>query len=167
VLDPIFVAVTLAGYGGLVWIALAPPLAYWAKVPILRTTMITAGCVWTSDLLATALKTAVDRPRPFEVIAEPDPLITGTVASSFPSGHAATSAAGAVILSVLVGRGVWRWLAPLALLIGFSRVYVGVHYPADVLAGALLGAAVALGFLRLLRLTSTDPRRSAAARPPG
>ena len=166
-LDPIFVAVTLAGYGGLVWIALAPPLAYWAKVPILRTTMITAGCVWTSDLLATALKTAVDRPRPFEAIAEPDPLITGTVASSFPSGHAATSAAGAVILSVLVGRGVWRWLAPLALLIGFSRVYVGVHYPADVLAGALLGAAVALGFLRLLRLTSTDPRRSAAARPPG
>jgi membrane-associated phospholipid phosphatase len=161
------VAVTVAGYGGLVWIALAPPLALWAKIPWFRTTMVTAGCVWTSDLLATGLKAAVDRPRPFQVIAEPEPLITNTVASSFPSGHAATSAAGAVILSALVGRGVWRWLTLLAVLIGFSRVYVGVHYPGDVLAGALLGAAVALGFLRLLRLTSTDPRRSAAARPPG
>ena len=160
-------AVTVAGYGGLVWIALAPPLALWAKIPWFRTTMVTAGCVWTSDLLATGLKAAVDRPRPFQVIAEPEPLITNTVASSFPSGHAATSAAGAVILSALVGRGVWRWLTLLAILIGFSRVYVGVHYPGDVLAGALLGAAVALGFLRLLRLTSTDPRRSAAGPPPG
>lgn len=162
-----FVVVTVGGYGGLVWIALAGPLAYWAKLPILRTVMVTAGCVWTSDLLATALKTLFDRPRPFTVIAEPDPLITGTVGASFPSGHAATSAAGALILSVLVGRGVWRWLVPLALLIGFSRVYVGVHYPGDVLAGALLGAAVSLGFLRLLRLTSTDPRQPAAAPPPG
>jgi undecaprenyl-diphosphatase len=129
--------------------------------------MVTAGCVWTSDLLANTLKTVFDRPRPFEVVPQPEPLITGTVASSFPSGHAATSAAGAVILSVLVGRGIWPWLAALALLIGFSRVYVGVHYPGDVLAGAALGAAVALGFVRLLRLTSGDPRRRAAAPPPG
>jgi undecaprenyl-diphosphatase len=129
--------------------------------------MVTAGCVWTSDLLANTLKTVFDRPRPFEVVPQPEPLINGTVASSFPSGHAATSAAGAVILSVLVGRGIWPWLAALALLIGFSRVYVGVHYPGDVLAGAALGAAVALGFVRLLRLTSGDPRRRAAAPPPG
>ena len=52
-------AVTVAGYGGLVWIALAPPLALWAKIPWFRTTMVTAGCVWTSDLLATGLKAAV------------------------------------------------------------------------------------------------------------
>ena len=162
-----FIAVTVGGYGGLVWIALAAPLAHWAKLPVLRTMIVTAGCVWTSDLLATGLKATVDRPRPFQVIAEPEPLITGTIGSSCPSGHAATSAAGAVILSVLVGRGVWRWLVPLALVIGFSRVYVGVHYPGDVLAGALLGAAVSLGFLRLLRLTSADPRQSVAAPPPG
>lgn len=162
-----FVAATIVGYGGLVWIALAPPLAHWARLPVLRTTIVTAGCVWTSDLLANMLKTAVGRPRPFEVIAHPEPLITGTVASSFPSGHAATSAAGAVILSVLVGRRIWPWLLGLALLIGFSRVYVGVHYPGDVLGGAAIGAAVSLAFVRLLRLTSTDPRQSAPAPPPG
>jgi undecaprenyl-diphosphatase len=163
----VFVAATLVGYGGLVWVALAPPLAIWARLPVLRTTLVTAGCVWTSDLLATLLKLTVDRDRPFDVIAEPEPLITGTVGASFPSGHAATSAAGAVILSLLVGRHVWPWLLALALLVGFSRVYVGVHYPGDVLAGAALGAAVAYGFFRLLPRTSEDPRRSAAAPPPG
>jgi len=163
----VFVAATIVGYGGFVWIALAPPLALWAKLPILRTTIVTAGCVWTSDLLANLLKTVFDRPRPFDVVAHPEPLITGTLASSFPSGHAATSAAGAVILSVLVGRRIWPWLLALAVLIGFSRVYVGVHYPGDVLAGAAIGAAVSLAFVRLLRLTSTDRRQSAPAPPPG
>jgi undecaprenyl-diphosphatase len=60
---------------------------------------------------------------------------------SLPSGHAATAFAGATVLSL-----VWpRWslaLYALALAIGASRVYVGVHYPFDILTGALLGTAV-------------------------
>ena len=63
-LDPVFVGLTWIGYAGLVWIALAPLLALWAGRPLLLTTALTALCVWTTDLCATALKAVVDRPRP-------------------------------------------------------------------------------------------------------
>jgi undecaprenyl-diphosphatase len=96
-----------------------------------------------------------------------DPLIGATVGQSMPSGHAATSFAGAVILTYLLPRGAPLFFL-LAAAIAFSRVYVGVHYMSDVLVGALLGAAVGLlgiGLLRLLRRTSRARRRSEAAPP--
>jgi undecaprenyl-diphosphatase len=127
--------------------------------------------VWASDLLATGLKAVFDRPRPFERLAEADPLLGGTVGASLPSGHAATSFAGAVLLAALVGRAV-PFLFALAVLVSWSRVYVGVHYPLDLLAGAALGTAVALAVLALLRARaprrlSATRRRSEEATPPG
>jgi undecaprenyl-diphosphatase len=136
---------------------------------------VTAATVWLADLLAIALKAATDRPRPSEVVPEADPLLGGTVGTSLPSGHAATSFAGAVVLALLVRRAVPA-LVVLALAISFSRVYVGVHYPFDVLAGAALGAAVALAVgrpaaerlgARALPRPSEGPRRSGAAPPRG
>jgi undecaprenyl-diphosphatase len=165
----VFVAATVVGYAGLVWIALAPLLAVWAKRPILVTSALAAACVWTSDILATVLKTLVDRPRPFERFDEADPLFGSTVGSSFPSGHAATAAAGLVALAVLTRKAVPA-LAALALVVSFSRVYVGVHYPLDVLGGAALGGVVAAGLLLALRTPlrlSGAPRRSGATPPPG
>jgi membrane-associated phospholipid phosphatase len=82
-----------------------------------------------------------------------------------PSGHAATSFAGAVILSYFLPRSA-PYVFLLAAAIAFSRIYVGVHYPSDVVAGAALGAAVGLtglGLLRLLRRTSGGRRRSEGA----
>jgi undecaprenyl-diphosphatase len=129
----------------------------------------TAACVWAADLLALALKAAVARPRPFETIPEADPLIGATVGQSMPSGHAATSFAGAVILTYLLPRGAPLFFL-LASAIAFSRVYVGVHYVSDVIVGALLGTAVGLaglGLLRVLRRTSAGRRRSEAVPPAG
>jgi membrane-associated phospholipid phosphatase len=152
-----------------VWIALAPALAAAGRRPILVTTAVTAACVWGADLAALLLKIVVGRPRPFRTLAEADPLLRGDVHSSFPSGHAATSFAGALVLAYLFRRAL-PWLVVLAAGIAFSRVYVGVHYPLDVLAGAALGsvsALVAVTALRARRRTSAAPRQSGAAPPAG
>jgi membrane-associated phospholipid phosphatase len=121
--------------------------------------LLTASSVWTADLLALAIKAGVERPRPSMTVPQADPLI-GAGGWSFPSGHATTAFAGAVALTYL-----WRRGAPLFLLlaaaIAFSRVYVGVHYPGDVLAGAALGSLIGLAWVAAFRL----PRRSAAGRP--
>lgn len=168
-LDWLFVGLAAAGSGGLLWIGLAALLAYLAHRPVLATTMITAATVWSADLVTGVLKRIVDRDRPYAVLPEAEPLLRWDVSASFPSGHAATSAAGAVILAYLLGR--WGWgLAAVAAAVAYSRVYIGVHYPLDVLAGAAIGAAVALAaaaLLRRLRPTSGAPRRSAGATPGG
>ena len=160
----------MIGYAGLVWIALAPLLALRARRSVAYVTAGTVICVWSADLLATGLKALADRPRPFEALPQAHRLMGATVGASFPSGHAATAFAGAVALGVLTRRAVPA-LFVLALAIAYSRVYVGVHYPVDVLAGALLGSAVAFAMLALLatapRLFSERRRRSARARPPG
>jgi undecaprenyl-diphosphatase len=163
------VGLSIIGYAGLVWIVLAPLVAHQVRAPVLRSTGIVVACVWASDLAASLLKVIVDRPRPFDRIPEADPLLGGIVGNSFPSGHAATSAAGALALSLIAPRAA-PYFALLAGGIAFSRVYVGVHYPLDVIAGALLGfamAGVVFGVVRLLRPTSAGRRRRAAPRTPG
>ena len=169
-LDPVFIALSIVGYGGLVWVVLAPALARWAHRPLLGVTLTTAGAVWSADLIATILKVVFERPRPFETLAYADPLLGANLGASMPSGHATTSFAGAVVLTLMLRRGAPALFA-LAVAIAFSRIYVGVHYPADVLAGALLGATVgavvALLVLRTPRRISGALRRSAEAPPPG
>ena len=115
--------------------------------------LATIPVVLVSDGISLAIKAAVGRHRP-HVHA----LVRTPTDWSFPSGHATTSFAGATMLSYFVPR-----LAPafylLAAAIAFSRVYVGVHYPTDVLAGAALGTAIGvLGFTSLRRL-ERSPRR--------
>jgi membrane-associated phospholipid phosphatase len=106
------------------------------------------------------LKVVIGRPRPFEVLPDTHPLLTATVGQSMPSGHAATSLAGAVILSALVRRrAVTVVLLLVAAAMAFSRVYIGVHYPGDALAGAALGAAVA-GVGLTARAVRARPRPS-------
>jgi undecaprenyl-diphosphatase len=133
---------------------------------------LTAVCVWSADLVALGIKAATARPRPFETIPQADPLIGATVGQSLPSGHAATSFAGAVVLTYTLRRSA-PFVFLLATAIAFSRVYVGVHYLSDVVAGAALGAALALavlgalGFVRPRRRISAARPRSQGAPPAG
>ena len=89
-------------------------------------------------------------PRPFVVHPDALVLVSRSADSSFPSDHAC--AVGAVTAALLVvGRRRGAVPAVLALLMAFACVYVGVHWPADVAAGLLLGAAVATAVVLLLR----------------
>jgi undecaprenyl-diphosphatase len=99
--------------------------------------------VWLASLAVSyVFKPALGRERPF--VADSTITVVGTPArgASMPSGHAATAAAGALALGLLWPAGrVLAWA--LAALILFSRVYLGQHYPSDVLVGALVGWACA------------------------
>lgn len=87
-----------------------------------------------------------------------DPLVALPHSSSFPSGHATMSFACATVLSALVPRGAPAFFA-LAAAIAYSRLYLGVHWPGDVVAGAALGIAIALLLLGEVRRRSGGRRR--------
>ena len=111
--------------------------------------LLVAATSITTSLLNTLFKYAVQRDRPPTVILDPKPLMEVPTTSSFPSGHTSTSFACAYVISRLAPRLTIPVFA-LAALIGFSRVYVGVHYPLDVVAGAIFGLIVARALLMLL-----------------
>lgn len=102
-----------------------------------------------SAVIAGCLKLAFQSPRPFTVLANVRQLAVPTEPNSFPSGHTSSTFA---VVSVLVwklrqNRILVVLLALFAFLIGFSRIYTGLHYPLDVLTGAAVGivsAAVVL-----------------------
>ena len=140
-LNPIFEALSRAGTLGLIWIAIALVLAVaWRRWGVL---VLTVVAVAVADLVSRGLKDVVDVERPSARYAVPKTLVPAPHDMSFPSGHAATSFAAATILTAARPRLAPLWFL-LALAIGFSRIYVGVHYPLDVFGGAVLGVAVAL-----------------------
>jgi undecaprenyl-diphosphatase len=132
-------------------------LAVWLlRRPVVFPLMVIA--YFTSAAVSDVIKLAVERHRPVD-----DPLVTAPTTHSFPSGHAATSFACAATLAPFVGRRAAVVLYVLAAAIAYSRVYVGVHYPLDVLGGAVLGLSVATALRRLPAVL----RRSRPARPAG
>ncbi|AQS68309.1 phosphatase PAP2 family protein [Streptomyces pactum] len=103
------------------------------------------------------LKSGFTQDRPCRAVAAAAPSLAGCPPPgdwSFPSNHATIAGASAVALA-LVRRAVVWLTAPLALLMAFSRVFVGVHYPHDVAAGLLLGTVVAAAAVRLGRRPAT------------
>lgn len=97
-----------------------------------------------SSILSTSVKLLTQRERPY--LAHPD-LITGKTGPtdySFPSGHVTTAFATATSLSLAIPK--WYVIIPsftYAAAVGYSRMYLGVHYPSDVLGGAVIGAGTA------------------------
>ncbi len=134
------------------WLAIAIVLALlWRRPSLLVAVLFAVGA---ADLLTALIKVVVPRHRPFEHQLGPSERN-----HSFPSGHTATAFAGATVLSAFAPRYRLAFYA-LACLIGFSRLYNGVHYPTDVLAGAVLGTLTALLLLSAIRRRSRRaPRR--------
>ena len=107
-----------------------------------------AGSVWAAGAALVALGIgqliggAIDRARPYEAITGVHLIVDKTTDFSFPSDHA--TAAGAVAVGLLLTNRRWGTVAAaLAIVMAFTRVYVGAHYPGDVIAGLALGGVVA------------------------
>jgi undecaprenyl-diphosphatase len=105
-------------------------------------------CVASGYVLMRVLKVAFDRPRP-EIV----PHAVRVTDASFPSGHAMLAAITYWTLAAVITRGqfshrarifIWSVVSLLILMIGWSRVYLGVHWPTDVLAGWIAGGVWAL-----------------------
>jgi undecaprenyl-diphosphatase len=149
--DTIFVALSHIGSFGIVWFTLAVIATLVLRRPVVFPLVVAA--YFASAALVDVLKVIVERQRPVD-----HPLVPRLSTSSFPSGHAATSFACAATLAAFVPRSGRIVLYVLAAGIAYSRVYVGVHYPIDVIAGALLGLGVATALRRLPAVRRRLPR---------
>ena len=161
VLDPLFAALSYAGSFGFIWLAIAFGISgfSWSR-PWLWTRV--GAAILVAESCSALLKEWIERDRPPVADPLPEPLVDTPATYSFPSGHATVSFACATTLALAVPR-LSVPLYTLAVLISFSRVYVGVHYPLDVLAGAILGIAIA----KALRMLGAALRRSGRSTPQG
>jgi undecaprenyl-diphosphatase len=95
------------------------------------------------------VKHLMARPRPFVALADVN-LLVPTDGFSFPSYHSATAFMAAVVLAACFKR--WRYaFYGIAALVALSRVYIGVHYPSDILIGGCLGALVGYALVRVAK----------------
>lgn len=142
--DLFFGFLTLIGSEGIIWLAIAAFLFWQRKDKKIFLPVSLAFFI--SITVEFLLKNLIRRPRPQFVVPTTMVLIDFTHSFSFPSGHAMLAFACAYILGIIDKKNTFAYYL-LAVLISFSRVYLGQHYPSDVLAGAIFG--VLIGFLSL------------------
>lgn len=156
--NPVFDAImpNLTNFGGFVTLLSACIVAvillkYFKKDRYLEIAKICLIALILSGIIAACVKLLVHQPRPFAVLENVRQLTIPSESNSFPSGHTSSTLS---IITVLV----WKfrdkkWLVALlacfGFLIGFSRIYCGVHFPHDILAGALIGIISGVVVLKL------------------
>jgi undecaprenyl-diphosphatase len=155
-LDPVAEWLSRIGTAGGVWLLIALVVAIWWRRPSLWAWTLVADVA--ADVSTFVLKQLIGRDRP-HVHA----LLHRPTDHSFPSGHAATSFACATVIAAVAPR-LRVPLYVLAAAIAASRVYVGVHYPLDVVAGALYGVVLGLALVRSLPPLGAALLRSLRAR---
>lgn len=150
-LTPLMKFVTFLGNGGWFWILCAVVLL---AIPKTRKTGYAAVLSLIFGVIVTnlLLKNIVARPRPFAEIEALIPLIAKPTDFSFPSGHTTASFAVALVMLRMLPKKIGIPAVVLAALVAFSRLYLGVHYPTDVLVGfvvALVGSLLAVWIMRM------------------
>ena len=146
-LDAVLPVITRTADHGELWIILALVLLV---IRNQRKYGAAVACGLILDLVSCnlLLKPLVGRIRPFAVNTAVELLVKAPLDASFPSGHTAASFAAVFALKA-AGSPLWKPALAVAVVIAFSRLYLYVHWPSDVLAGALLGAAVGWAGARL------------------
>lgn len=156
-LDLFFLALTQMGNGWVIVPILAVMIILKYRKKCLRPVLVCASALILGGVVNNGIKCAVERPRPlsffvsdagstraFSVHAPGEHL----TARSFPSGHTNTAFVTATLVIVFLGRRWWPVFI-LAAFTGYSRIYLGVHFPLDVAVGAVLGYAIAAGVVHL------------------
>ena len=139
IMNKIWVFITHLGDEGLLWIAMGIVLLFWKKTRPIGITVL-LSLLFDFLVINVILKALVARPRPFVVNELIQPLITNVSPyRSFPSGHSGGSFAAMFALYKWVPKKVGIPALILAGLVAVSRLYVGVHYPTDIIAGCIVG----------------------------
>lgn len=173
-LNPIMVVITHLGEAGIMWIVLGLVMMFFKKTR--RGGLIMLICLafaWVINDFV--LKELFARARPFNTIEGLTILVKAPGSFSFPSGHSNASFACALALTMLYGKkGAWSFIP--AALIALSRCYVGVHYPTDILTGAIVGTLLSLAAYKLviyvegrykLKKEQALPKENASGEAPG
>lgn len=146
-LDLLMPKLTMLGDGGAVWLLAAGGMLCTKKYR--RQGLILLAALAAGVLVGNVcLKNLIARPRPCWLDNSVRLLVSSPTDYSFPSGHTLSSAIGAAVLTKTDRRLGWAAI-PIAAVIAFSRLYLFVHYPSDILAGAVLGAAIGLAAHRI------------------
>ena len=138
ILNSIMIFITSLGNGGMLWIAATVLLMIpkkTRKVGLMSAIALLGSLIINNNLI----KNLVQRPRPFRTFPELQIIIPTPSEFSFPSGHTSSSFAAAAVFYRHLPKKLGVPSVVLAGLIGFSRLYVGVHYPTDVIAGVIMG----------------------------
>ncbi|MGL5086461.1 MAG: phosphatase PAP2 family protein [Clostridium sp.] len=137
IMDWIMVVITSLGDAGLIWILMGLGLAITKKYR--RVGYLVLGALLLGLILGEViLKNIIQRDRPFMIIEGIDSIIKAPTSYSFPSGHTTASfAAAGVLASSFRKKSIFIFMG--ASLIAISRIYLGVHFPTDIIAGIILG----------------------------
>ena len=138
ILDNLMIFITSLGNGGMIWIVATIVLLIpkkTRKAGIMSAAALLGSLIINNNIV----KNIVQRPRPFVTFTDLQIIIPTPSEFSFPSGHTSSSFAAAAVFYRHLPRKIGLPSVILAGLIGFSRLYVGVHYPTDVIAGVIMG----------------------------
>lgn len=149
ILDVIFIFITHLGDHGILWIALILLMLIMKKY---RSSGVASALSLASTFLVTNLwlKPMIGRIRPYEVVEGLTRIIEKQSERSFPSGHSANGFAVATVMLLRLPKKIGVPIFILQCLIALSRMYVGVHYPTDVIVGSMIGICMGVLYSKII-----------------